>query len=133
MLCCRLTSHGFIHKKRVVIELTAHAAAQLCVLVREKSLDTATAGLRLAVEKGGCAGMQYAMSIGVPQEGDLIVERDGARLFVDRESLPWIEDSVIDYEDSLSGAGFRIRNPHASRSCGCGTSFEPTGHANHPA
>ena len=108
-----------------MIELTASAAAQLRMLVQEKGLDTKTSGLRLSVEKGGCAGLQYAMSIGAPQENDLIVERDDARLFIDAESVKWLDNSVIDYEEGLSGAGFRVRNPLSARSCGCGTSFEP--------
>jgi iron-sulfur cluster assembly protein len=108
-----------------VIELTSNAAAQLHLLVREKGLDTDTAGLRLAVEKGGCAGLQYAMNIGHPETGDLPVERDGARLLVAADSVAQLDGCVIDYEDGLSGAGFRIRNPNAARSCGCGTSFEP--------
>jgi iron-sulfur cluster assembly accessory protein len=112
-----------------MVELTASAAAQLQVLVQEKGLDTKTAGLRLCVEKGGCAGLQYAMSIGAPEENDLIVERDNARLFIDAESLKWLDNSVIDYEEGLSGAGFRVRNPLSARSCGCGTSFEPAGSA----
>ncbi|HEY5707688.1 MAG TPA: iron-sulfur cluster assembly accessory protein [Terrimicrobiaceae bacterium] len=108
-----------------MIELTANAAAQLRVLVEEKGLDTKTSGLRLLVEKGGCAGMQYAMSIGAPKTDDIIVERDDARLLVDADSLRWLDNCVIDYEDSLSGAGFRVSNPLSARSCGCGTSFEP--------
>jgi len=108
-----------------MVELTASAAAQLHVLVQEKGLDTKTTGLRLSVEKGGCAGLQYAMSLGALQENDLIVERDNARLFIDAESLKWLDNSVIDYEEGLSGAGFRVRNPLSARSCGCGTSFEP--------
>jgi iron-sulfur cluster assembly accessory protein len=112
-----------------MIELTASAAAQLHVLVQEKGLDARTSGLRLSVEKGGCAGLQYAMSVGAPEENDLIVERDNARLFIDAESLKWLENSVIDYEEGLSGAGFRVRNPLSARSCGCGTSFEPAGGA----
>ncbi|MBN8711790.1 MAG: iron-sulfur cluster assembly accessory protein [Verrucomicrobia bacterium] len=109
-----------------MISLTSNAAAQLHILVQEKGLDASAAGLRLAVEKGGCAGLQYAMTIGAPVEGDLEVEHEGARLFVDRDSLEYLDQCVIDYEDGLSGAGFRIRNPRAARSCGCGTSFEPT-------
>ena len=112
-----------------MIELTASAAAQLHVLVQEKGLDAKTSGLRLSVEKGGCAGLQYAMSVGAPEENDLIVERDNARLFIDAESLQWLDNSVIDYEEGLSGAGFRVRNPLSARSCGCGTSFEPAGSA----
>jgi iron-sulfur cluster assembly protein len=112
-----------------MVDLTASAAAQLHVLVQEKGLDTKTTGLRLSVEKGGCAGLQYAMSLGALQENDLIVERDNARLFIDAESLQWLDNSVIDYEEGLSGAGFRVRNPLSARSCGCGTSFEPAGSA----
>ena len=108
-----------------VIELTANAAGQLRALIEEKGFDTKTSGLRLSVEKGGCAGMQYAMTIGAPQADDLIVERDDARLFVDAGSFKWIDNCVIDYEESLSGAGFRVNNPLSARSCGCGTSFEP--------
>ena len=69
--------------------------------------------------------MQYAMTIGAPQADDLIVEKDDARLFVDAGSRQWLDNCVIDYEDSLSGAGFRVKNPLIARSCGCGTSFEP--------
>jgi iron-sulfur cluster assembly accessory protein len=112
-----------------VIVLTASAAAQLKVLVQEKGLDPAAAGLRLAVEKGGCAGLQYAMGISPSQEGDLTVERDGARLFVAQDSLEYLDGCEIDYEEGLSGAGFRVKNPHATRSCGCGTSFEPASKA----
>jgi iron-sulfur cluster assembly accessory protein len=108
-----------------VIELTANAAAQLRALIEEKGLDAKTSGLRLSVERGGCAGMQYAMTIGAPQTDDIIVERDDARLLVDSGSLRWLDSCVIDYEDSLSGAGFRVNNPLSARSCGCGTSFEP--------
>ncbi len=108
-----------------MIELTASAAAQLHVLVEEKGLDVKTSGLRLSVERGGCAGLQYAMSIGAPQQNDLVVERDDARLFIDPDSLQWLDNSVIDYEEGLSGAGFRVKNPLSARSCGCGTSFEP--------
>ena len=108
-----------------MIELTAKAAAELRAIVEEKGLDTKTSGLRLSVEKGGCAGMQYAMSIGAPQTDDLVVERDNARLFVDAGSVKWLDRCVIDFEDSLSGAGFRVNNPLSARNCGCGTSFEP--------
>ncbi len=111
-----------------MIELSEGAARELKVLVNEKGLADG-AGLRLAVEKGGCAGLQYAMSIGAPHPDDLTVERDGAKLFVDAGSISHLDGCVIDYEESLSGAGFRVRNPHAARSCGCGTSFEPAADA----
>ena len=79
------------------------------------------------MEKGGCAGLQYAMSLGGPQPGDVVTERDGAMVAIDPESTSQLDGCTIDYSDGLTGAGFRIINPKASRSCGCGTSFEPAG------
>lgn len=108
-----------------MIHLTEAAAWQMRELALGKGLSD-RAGLRLVVEKGGCAGLQYEMSITEGQEDDVRFEEHGACLYVDRESLPHLDESVIDYADGLTGAGFRIRNPRAVRSCGCGTSFEPT-------
>jgi iron-sulfur cluster assembly protein len=111
-----------------VITLTQNAAQALLSLIREKSLGE-NSGLRLAVEKGGCAGLQYSMTIGEPLPDDEIVSGFGARVFVDPASAEVLAGCVVDYEDSLSGAGFRVKNPNAVRSCGCGTSFEPAPHA----
>ncbi|MBE2205495.1 MAG: iron-sulfur cluster assembly accessory protein [Chthoniobacterales bacterium] len=105
-----------------MITVTDNAARALLDLVRDKCAD---GGLRLAVEKGGCAGLQYAMTLGVEQPGDLVVEHLGCRVFVDPASAGQLADCTLDYEDGLAGSGFRIQNPHAARSCGCGTSFEP--------
>ncbi len=107
-----------------MIEITASAASQLRALIAEKGLDQGT-GLRLAIEKGGCAGLQYAMTIGAPEASDQLIERDGAKFYVDTESATLLDGCSIDYEDGLAGAGFRVNNPKAVRSCGCGTSFEP--------
>lgn len=106
-----------------MIEISEGAALHLRELAAEKGCG----GLRLGIEKGGCAGLQYAMSLGEPRPGDLLLERDGAVVSVDRESLPHLEGCTIDYVDDLAGAGFRVINPKAARSCGCGTSFEPAG------
>ena len=103
--------------------MTDNAARALLDLVREKGADS---GLRLAVEKGGCAGLQYAMTIGAAQAGDLVVSHLGSRVFVDAGSASQLEGCTLDYEEGLSGSGFRIQNPRAARSCGCGTSFEPS-------
>jgi iron-sulfur cluster assembly protein len=82
-------------------------------------------GLRLWVEKGGCAGWQYAMTIGSAQEGDTTQEVDGVSFFIPEDSLPHLRGISLDYVDSLHDAGFKLANPNAARSCGCGTSFEP--------
>jgi len=106
------------------LSLTDAAARQLRSKLEERQ-EVDAKGLRLKVQRGGCAGMQYLMSIDEPGDGDTVVSNDGVRLLVDPDSLPFLRDSVVDYDDSLNDAGFKIRNPNAARSCGCGTSFEP--------
>ena len=86
---------------------------------------SAGSGLRLLVQKGGCAGMEYAMRVDQPGSSDSVFEQGGVRIIVDSGSLAFIDNSTIDYSDSLSDAGFKVLNPNAARSCGCGSSFEP--------
>jgi iron-sulfur cluster assembly protein len=103
-----------------MISLTDSAVKQLQTLASD-----AGKGLRIFVENGGCAGMQYGMTMDAAQEGDEVTEREGVQVIIDSESAKFLRGSTIDYSDDLAGAGFRIRNPNAARSCGCGTSFEP--------
>ncbi len=107
-----------------MIEVTPEAAAELRRLLAEKQAPEGT-GLRLLVERGGCAGLSYGMTLGVPAEGDTVVERDGVNFIVQADSAGYLRGSKVDYEDSLNDSGFKIHNPNAARSCGCGTSFEP--------
>jgi len=80
--------------------------------------------LRVAVEGGGCSGFQYLFDlVEQPQADDLTVERDGAAALIDEVSLALLKGSEIDFIDELAGAEFRIRNPNAKSSCGCGVSF----------
>ena len=80
--------------------------------------------LRVAVEGGGCSGFQYQFDlVDEAQPDDLRVERDGAAALVDVVSLALLKGSEIDFVDELAGAEFRIRNPNAKSSCGCGVSF----------
>ena len=106
-----------------MIRVTDSAAVQLRELLKDR--DEAGVGLRLMVEKGGCAGMQYAMKIDRGAAGDEVVEKDGVSFYVDAASAQFLKDCEVDYVDSLADRGFKIHNPHAARSCGCGTSFEP--------
>src|SRR5258708_3835043 len=108
-----------------MIHVTDSAFGQLQTLVQEQ--DDPAKGLRIYIERGGCAGLQYGMGLDRAKEGDEIVERNGLRVIIDRESVDFLKGSTIDYSDDLAGAGFRIMNPNAVRSCGCGTSFEPAG------
>ena len=80
--------------------------------------------LRISVNGGGCSGFQYAFDVDrTRQEDDIVVEKDGARVLVDSVSLQYMDGSVIDFVDDLIGQSFQIKNPQATASCGCGTSF----------
>jgi iron-sulfur cluster assembly accessory protein len=80
--------------------------------------------LRLAVNGGGCSGFSYAFDLTDQRDaGDLVIERAGAKVLVDPASLPILEGSELDFVDELIGASFQVRNPNATASCGCGTSF----------
>jgi len=106
-----------------MITLTERAAVELRSLLADKGASEAS-GLRLAVRRGGCAGWQYEMAVAEPEEGDVTVESHGAKVIVAGDSIDRLSGCEIDYSDALSDAGFKIHNPHAARSCGCGTSFE---------
>jgi iron-sulfur cluster assembly accessory protein len=80
--------------------------------------------LRISVNGGGCSGFQYGFDVERDrQQDDVVVERDGAAVLVDQVSLQYMDGSVIDFVDDLIGQSFKIENPHATASCGCGTSF----------
>lgn len=115
-----------------MISITPAAAAHLRSLLHASggsaepgTPDPVEKGLRILVEKGGCAGMQYSMKLDLPQEGDVFAESEGARVLMDPGSASLLRGSLLDYCDDLVGTGFRLQNPNAARSCGCGTSFEP--------
>ncbi len=80
--------------------------------------------LRVAILGGGCSGFSYEFQLeDAPAEDDTVIERDGQRVFIDPESLPFLEGSVIDFKDEIIGARFHVENPNATSTCGCGTSF----------
>ena len=80
--------------------------------------------LRVSVEGGGCSGFQYKFDlVDISEPDDLIIERAGARVLIDRVSLAYMAGSEIDFVDDLIGSSFRVINPNATASCGCGTSF----------
>lgn len=80
--------------------------------------------LRVSVEGGGCSGFQYKFGFEATQaDDDIIVARDGVKVLVDSVSLQYLAGSEIDFVDDLIGASFKVHNPQAKASCGCGTSF----------
>jgi iron-sulfur cluster assembly accessory protein len=106
-----------------MITLTSKAAEELGKLLASRA-KSPQSGLRLAVRRGGCAGWQYEMNVAEPEPGDEIVESGAARVIVAADSFDHLRGCEVDFLDDLTDAGFKIHNPHAARSCGCGTSFE---------
>lgn len=103
------------------VGLSGAAAARIKTVVAN---EPAGAGLRVAVEGGGCSGFQYEIAVAPGAEADdLVIERDGARLFIDPVSLPYLLGSEVDWVEELIGASFKVKNPNAKTSCGCGVSF----------
>ena len=84
-------------------------------------------GLRIFVAGGGCSGLQYGMTLDEFQEGDEVLEVEGVKMLLDEMSAAYVSGSVVDYVDSLMGAGFTVNNPNAVSTCGCGHSFRTAG------
>jgi len=106
-----------------VISVTENAAGQIKHLQTDKA-ENAGKHLRVYVEQGGCSGKQYGMVFDEQRDGDLIAAMHGVSVLVDPVSAEHVRGSVVDFNDSLTGGGFKISNPNARQSCGCGKSFE---------
>jgi iron-sulfur cluster assembly accessory protein len=105
----------------IPVKVTERAFARLAEIAGDSG---AAKALRVAVLGGGCSGFQYEFLLeDRAAEGDLVIERDGQRVLVDPESLPFLAGAVIDFKDELIGARFHVENPNATSTCGCGTSF----------
>lgn len=104
-----------------VIGVTEGAAREIQGLLAR---EAAGKRLRVYVERGGCSGMQYGLTFDEQREGDAIAEQFGVAVLVDAFSANYLRGSVIEFDDSLTGGGFKLRNPNARQSCGCGKSFE---------
>jgi iron-sulfur cluster assembly accessory protein len=103
------------------VTVTDRAARRIAEIVAG---EPGTPLLRVSVEGGGCSGFQYRFDlVGAPEADDLMIEKDGARVLVDPVSLEYLAGSEIDFVDDLIGASFKVHNPQATASCGCGTSF----------
>jgi iron-sulfur cluster assembly protein len=108
---------------RAMINVTDSAVRQLRTLLEARAEDSRK-GLRVQIAKGGCSGLHYEMALDQKKEGDAVVERDGMQFLVDGESIAYLRGATLDFRDGLTGVGFHIVNPNASRTCGCGSSFE---------
>ncbi len=108
------------------LTLLPAAADKIKALLAERNLTEH--GLRVFVAGGGCSGMQYGMAIEKEAgEFDTIFETGGVKMFVDPTSMMYLGGATVDYVDNLMGGGFRIDNPNAVSTCGCGHSFKTSG------
>ncbi|MFT4090821.1 MAG: iron-sulfur cluster insertion protein ErpA [Asticcacaulis sp.] len=103
------------------ISLSRAAARQINRLSEEAGRPVL---LRVAVDGGGCSGFQYNLDlVEGPESDDITIEYDGAKALIDEVSVPFLSGSIIDYVEELAGSQFKILNPNAKTSCGCGVSF----------
>lgn len=103
------------------VSLSDRAAKRIAKILSAEPDGTA---LRISVSGGGCSGFQYGFDLDATRApDDLVIERDGALVLIDSVSLPYMGGSVVDFVDDLIGQSFQIKNPNATASCGCGTSF----------
>jgi len=105
------------------INLTEAAAKMVQNLLVQKNVPEY--GLRVFVSGGGCSGLQYGMALEAEARPyDQVIEKNDVKVFIDPTSMMYLTGATIDYEDSIMGGGFKIENPNAVSSCGCGTSFK---------
>ncbi len=109
-----------VHMEQV--DISAAAAQRVAEILKG---ETPGSALRVGVDGGGCSGFQYTYDIvaGEPAPDDIVLERDGATVLIDTTSLEFLRGSTIDFVNDLMGSMFKIHNPQATASCGCGTSF----------
>ena len=107
-----------------MIHVTEKAARKIQEMLAKQGVPGEAGGLRLGVQGGGCSGLSYAMRLETAaRDRDNIFEEHGARVFVDPKSYVYLDNTTIDYEETLMRQGFVFQNPQATKSCGCGTSF----------
>ena|ERR1700722_11107982 len=105
-----------------VISLTESAAEEVKNILTQP--ENAGKTLRIYVEQGGCSGMQYSMTFDEKRPDDVSSDMRGVSVLVDPFSAKFLRGTVVDFSDAMTGGGFKISNPNAKQSCGCGKSFE---------
>lgn len=138
-----LASHGYSEEelKDLLIQLNAvakevqeesdenpiHISARAAQKVKDflKQQEKKDTGLRIIVAAGGCSGMQYQFAFETEKkDDDFIIVKDDISFYIDEDSLNFLKGARIDYVETLQGAGFKVSNPNAKSSCGCGQSFQ---------
>jgi iron-sulfur cluster assembly accessory protein len=105
-----------------MINVSPTAASKITELLAEESKEGS--GLRVFVQGGGCSGFQYGLMIeDNGSDADQVFESNGVKLFVDPISIRYLTGAEVDFVDTVTGGGFTIKNPNATSTCGCGSSF----------
>jgi iron-sulfur cluster assembly protein len=108
----------------VALAVTENAATEIKKFMSSEEGLPETSGLRVRVVPGGCSGFSYSLNIEEEsRQGDFILDEKGVRLFVDMFSAQYLNGVEIDYVSGVMGSGFTFKNPNATGSCGCGSSF----------
>ena len=108
-----------------VLTLDADAADTIETVLREEGYDLDSAGLRVAVERGGCAGLSYRFDLtDAPGEGHVVQESGPVTVFVDAASVEYVRGAEVSVGRTAHGTGFTVDNPNAEQQCGCGLSFQ---------
>ena len=105
------------------VTLTEKAAEKVKLAMQKQ--ESPKSGLRLYVAGGGCSGFQYGLAFDNKTDGDRVIDSHGVTLLVDEQSAQYLDGSEVDYVESVMGEGFKVNNPNATETCGCGHSFKP--------
>lgn len=118
-----MSGESTVELPKNIVTLTARAVGQVQSMWEDSPEDQGKP-LRVYVEKGGCSGMQYGLVFDEPREGDTHQSFDGIDIVIDPVSAEFLVGTTVDFSDDLTSGGFKLSNPNAKQSCGCGRSFE---------
>jgi len=114
---------AIVEHPTTLVSLTPTAAEKIKSLLAEEGEGDVSV-LRVAIQGGGCSGFQYGLGFDAgPAEGDEVIEQHGVTVVIDQFSAPYLKGATVDFLNTISEAGFKIDNPNAAASCGCGHSF----------
>jgi iron-sulfur cluster assembly protein len=111
-------------KAEPVLHVSALAAAKIREQIEKRANSVPASGIRVGVKGGGCSGLSYVIEFcDAPRAKDKLIERDGAKVYVDPKSLIYLNGTTLDYEETFQQRGFKFNNPQQKSECGCGESF----------
>ncbi len=114
-----------------MINLTSAAADKVKNILTAEKENLPQGGLRIYVQGGGCSGFSYGMVLDEVSDGDQVFDAQGVKVIVDPMSIQYLNGAEVDYKEDLMGGGFAIKNPNATSTCGCGSSFNAGGGGGH--